>query len=185
MYSEADKKNIELIKRNIGEFPDFPKKGILFKDIFTALTSGEVCQAVKELFLSYIKSSCPDVDAVVGLDARGFLFSLMIASELSIGCVPIRKKGKLPGDTFSVEYQLEYGVDVFQLQKAALKPGQKVVVVDDLIATGGTLEAATRLVELAGAEVVQCVAIMELTPLRGRDKLQKYKVHSFIQYDED
>lgn len=143
-----------------------------------------MCRATKELFLSYIKSVCPEIDAVVGLDARGFLFSFLIASELSIGCVGIRKKGKLPGETYSVEYQLEYGIDVFQLQKAALKPGQKVLVVDDLIATGGTLEAATKLIEMAGAEVVQCLAIMELTPLKGRDKLKKYNVHSFIQYDD-
>ncbi|GAB0096289.1 Adenine phosphoribosyltransferase [Sergentomyia squamirostris] len=185
MYSEADKKRIELIKQHIGEFPDFPKKGIVFKDLFTALSSGEVCRAVKELFLSYIKSTCPHVDAVVGLDARGFLFSLMIAAELEIGCVPIRKRGKLPGETYSVEYKLEYGVDIFELQKAALKPGQKVLIVDDLMATGGTFEAATRLVEQAKAEVVQCVAIMELTGLRGRDKLKEYNVHSFIQYNDD
>ncbi|XP_055688475.1 adenine phosphoribosyltransferase [Lutzomyia longipalpis] len=185
MYSAEDNARIELIKKHIGEYPDFPKKGIIFKDVFTALSSGEVCRAVKELFLSYIKSSCPDIDAVVGLDARGFLFSLLIASELSIGCVPIRKKGKLPGETYSVEYQLEYGVDVFQLQKSALKPGQKVLIVDDLIATGGTLEAATKLIEKSGAVVVECLAIMELTPLKGRDKLKNYKVHSFIQYDED
>ncbi|GAB0086457.1 Adenine phosphoribosyltransferase [Sergentomyia squamirostris] len=164
MYSEADKKRIELIKQHIGEFPDFPKKGIVFKDLFTALSSGEVCRAVKELFLSYIKST---------------------SAELEIGCVPIRKRGKLPGETYSVEYKLEYGVDIFELQKAALKPGQKVLIVDDLMATGGTFEAATRLVEQAKAEVVQCVAIMELTGLRGRDKLKEYNVHSFIQYNDD
>lgn len=134
--------------------------------------------------VNYVKNNHPNVDVIVGLDARGFLFSFTIASELSIGCVPIRKKGKLPGETFKVEYALEYGTDVFELQCGAIKKDQRVLIVDDLLATGGTLGAACELVRKAGGIVDACVVIMELTCLKGRNKLEGIKVHSFIQYDD-
>lgn len=121
---------------------------------------------------------------MVGLDARGFLFSFMIASELGIGCLPIRKKGKLPGETHKVEYILEYGTDVFELQCGAIKKGQRVLIVDDLLATGGTLKAACELVTRAGGEVAGCVIVMELKALNGRAKLNGVPVHSFIEYDD-
>lgn len=140
--------------------------------------------ALKELIVNYVKTNHPAVDAIVGLDARGFLFSFTIAAELSIGCVPIRKKNKLPGETFKVEYQLEYGSDVFELQCGSIKKGQKVLIVDDLLATGGTLKAACELVTKAGGIVDGCLVIMELTALDGRKNLEGFVVHSFIQYDD-
>lgn len=120
----------------------------------------------------------------MGLDARGFLFSFTIASELEIGCVPVRKKNKLPGETLKVEYALEYGSDVFELQCGAIKHDQRVLIVDDLLATGGSLKAASELVRKAGGVVDGCLVVMELKCLNGRKNLEGLKVHSFIQYDD-
>ncbi|KAJ6640849.1 Adenine phosphoribosyltransferase [Pseudolycoriella hygida] len=152
------------------------------RDIFTALTSGEVCVALKHLLVNYVRKNHPDVEVIVGLDARGFLFSLMLAAELGVACVPIRKKGKLPGKCLSCSYALEYGTDEFEIQKDSIKPEQKVIVVDDLLATGGTLGAALKLLKITGAYVKECIVVMELTDLNGRGKLQETNVHSFIQY---
>lgn len=157
---------------------------MIFRDIFTALTDGPTCVALKELILSYVKQNHPSIDAVVGLDARGFLFSFTIASELCLGCVPIRKKNKLPGETFKVEYQLEYGSDVFEMQCGAIKKGQKVLIIDDMLATGGTLQAACELVTKAGGIVDGCLVVLELTALNGRKKLNGFSVHSLIKYDD-
>ncbi|XP_055528658.1 adenine phosphoribosyltransferase [Wyeomyia smithii] len=178
--------DLDLVKQHIGEYPDFPKKGILFKDIFTALRNGSVCQALKRLLLDYVRQNCPDVEVVVGLDARGFLFSLLIAAELGISCVPIRKKGKLPGACVQYEYQFEYGTDVFEIQRESITPGQKVLIIDDLLATGGTMDAANKLVQRIGGVVKQNVVIIELTAIGGRSKLEASgcTVHSFIQYDD-
>lgn len=140
--------------------------------------------ALKELLINYVKKNHPSIDAVVGLDARGFLFSFTIASELSIGCIPVRKKGKLPGETHKVEYVLEYGTDVFELQCGAIKKDQRVLIVDDLLATGGSLKAASELVQKAGGIVDGCLVVMELTALNGRTKLEGTPVHAFIQYDD-
>lgn len=131
----------------------------------------------------HIKESCPNIDAVVGLDARGFLFSLMIAAELGISCVPVRKKGKLPGDCYAYEYKLEYGTDTFEIQKSAISAGQKVLIVDDLLATGGSINAALNLVQQAGGEVVEALAIIELPALKGRDRIPT-KVTTFLEYDD-
>lgn len=156
----------------------------IFRDIFTALLDGPTCVALKELLVNYAKKNHPSIDAVVGLDARGFLFSFTIASELSIGCIPVRKKGKLPGETHKVEYVLEYGTDVFELQCGAIKKDQRVLIVDDLLATGGSLKAAYELVQKAGGIVDGCLVVMELTALNGRSKLEGIPVHAFIQYDD-
>lgn len=131
--------------------------------------------------LNYIRKNHPSIDVVVGLDARGFLFSFMIASELEIGCVPVRKKGKLPGETTKVEYVLEYGTDVFEIQTESIKAGQKVIIVDDLLATGGSLKAAVELVRKAGGDVHECIVILELEDLKGRKNLD-VPVFSFLQY---
>lgn len=178
--------NVELIKKHIGEYPDFPKKGILFKDIFTALRHGEVCKAIKNVLVSYVREACPDVQVIVGLEARGFLFSLLIAAELGVASVPIRKKGKLPGTCAQQEYVLEYGTDVFEIQKGSIAAGQKVLIIDDLLATGGTMDAANKLVQQLGGIVERNVVIIELTELGGRKKLEASgsKVHSFIQYHD-
>lgn len=148
------------------------------------MLDGPTCVALKELLINYVKKNHPSIDAVVGLDARGFLFSFTIASELSIGCIPVRKKGKLPGETHKVEYVLEYGTDVFELQCGAIKKDQRVLIVDDLLATGGSLKAASELVQKAGGIVDGCLVVMELTALNGRTKLEGTPVHAFIQYDD-
>lgn len=132
--------------------------------------------------MDHIRRICPDVDLIVGLESRGFLFSLMIAAELGCGCAPLRKKGKLPGECYQLEYQLEYGQDVLEIQKGAVRPGQKVIVVDDLLATGGTLEAAVKLLSKGQVSVVECVVLLELDGLNGRTKVGA-DVHSFIHYD--
>lgn len=130
-----------------------------------------------------MKRTCPDADVIVGLDARGFLFGFTIAAELGVSFVPIRKKGKLPGPCYSYEYKLEYGSDTFEIQTSGIKPGQKVVVVDDLLATGGTLEAACNLIEKAQGIVQEIIVIMELKSLNGRSKISSKNLHSFIQYE--
>ncbi|XP_037813035.1 adenine phosphoribosyltransferase [Lucilia sericata] len=172
---------LDYINQHIGVHPDFPKKGIVFRDIFGALTDGQTCKYIKEVLLEHVRTEHPDVDIIVGLESRGFLFNLMLASELGIGCAPIRKKGKLPGKCVSVEYTLEYGSDIFEIQTDAIKPGQKVLIIDDLLATGGSLEAAVKLVRKAGGEVVKCLVVMELEFLEGRKKVDS-KVHSLLKY---
>lgn len=140
----------------------------------------------KHLLLNYIRKNHPDIDAVVGLDARGFLFCFLIASEMAIACVPVRKRGKLPGETHKVEYALEYGTDVFEIQEGGIKAGQKVLIIDDLLATGGSLKAASDLVKKSGGIIAAFVVILELSGLNGRSKLlPDAPVFSFIQYDED
>lgn len=148
------------------------------------MTDGPTVTALKELLVNYIKKNHPTIDAVVGLDARGFLFSFAIAADLGIGCIAVRKKGKLPGETFSVEYSLEYGSDFFEIQCGAIKKDQKVVIVDDLLATGGSLKAAVELVRKAGGIVEACLVVMELSALKGRAKLDGVPVHSFIEYND-
>ncbi|XP_065360416.1 adenine phosphoribosyltransferase [Calliphora vicina] len=175
------KEKLDYINQHIGVHPDFPKKGIVFRDIFGALTDGQACKYIKEILLEHVRTEHPDVEIIVGLESRGFLFNLMLASELGIGCAPIRKKGKLPGKCVSVEYTLEYGSDIFEIQTDAIKPGQKVLIIDDLLATGGSLEAAVKLVRKAGGEVVKCLVVMELEFLEGRKKVDG-KVHSLLKY---
>uniref|UniRef100_A0A1A9WGQ3 Adenine phosphoribosyltransferase n=1 Tax=Glossina brevipalpis TaxID=37001 RepID=A0A1A9WGQ3_9MUSC len=177
-----NEEKLKFIERHIGTYPDFPKKGILFRDIFGALTDGQCCQYLKDLLLHNIHEQYANVELIVGLESRGFLFNLMLASELGVGCAAIRKKGKLPGDCVSVEYSLEYGVDAFEMQKSAVKRGQKVLIIDDLLATGGSLEAAYKLVHKAGGDIVGCLVIMELKFLEGRKRMQQTKVHSLIEY---
>lgn len=154
-----------------------------FRDIFTAFREGKIVTATKDLLISYIKQNHPDIDLVVGLDARGFLFCFTIAAELGVGCVPVRKKGKLPGECLKHDYVLEYGVDSFEIQKDAIKAGQKVLIVDDLLATGGSLSAACQLVQKSGGVIQSCIVLMELTALKGREKIGA-PVYSFIQYDD-
>ncbi|KAL7724740.1 hypothetical protein ACLKA6_002964 [Drosophila palustris] len=177
--SIADK--LGYIKSKIGKHVDFPKKGVIFRDIFGALTDGKACVYLRDLLVRHIREKHPDVELIVGLDSRGFLFNLLLATELGVGCAPIRKKGKLAGDVISVEYQLEYGSDIFEMQREAIKPGQKVLIVDDLLATGGSLSAASALVRKVGGVVLESLVVIELLELEGRKKLDG-NVHSLIQY---
>ncbi|XP_047510437.1 adenine phosphoribosyltransferase [Pieris napi] len=183
MGTEYEKKIAELVKK-IKNFPNFPKQGILFWDIFSAISDGAACKLLQGLLIETIRYKYPDVEAVVGLESRGFLFSFSIAAEMGIGCLPVRKKGKLPGEVISYKYDLEYGSDTLEIQKNSMKPGLKCVIIDDLIATGGSLNAAIQLLQNSGAEVLGCLVIIELESLNGRKNIPKtIPVHSMIKYD--
>ncbi|MGL4850159.1 MAG: adenine phosphoribosyltransferase [Clostridium sp.] len=169
------------LKDKIEIIENFPKEGISFKDITTLIADGEGLRASVDKIVEHLKDK--NVDLVVGPEARGFIFGVPVAYALGAGFVPVRKPGKLPGETVSVEYALEYGTDTLQIHKNAIKKGQRVAIVDDLLATGGTIEAVAKLVEIAGGEVVSMDFVIELTELHGKDKLEKYDVMSLVKYD--
>ncbi|CAG4995020.1 unnamed protein product [Parnassius apollo] len=183
MEPDFDKKVAEL-KSKIKSFPDFPKPGILFWDIFSAVSDGPTCKLLQSLLIQMVKHNFPDIEAVIGLEARGFLFSFSLAAELGIGCLPVRKKGKLPGEVEAYKYDLEYGSDVLEIQKNTVHAGLKCVIVDDLIATGGSITAAVNLLRRCGANIVGCVAVMEIVKLNGRKNIpEDVPVYSLIKYD--
>lgn len=161
--------------------PDFPEKGIMFRDVTSVLQDADGLHLAVDLMQDKIKDL--DFDLVLGPESRGFIFGVPIAYNLRKPFIPVRKKGKLPLETVSMEYELEYGTAAIEIHKDAIKPGQKVVIVDDLIATGGTIEAIVKLVEILGGEVVGIVFLMELEGLKGREKLEGYNVESVIKYE--
>jgi adenine phosphoribosyltransferase len=169
------------IRAKIRDIKDFPTEGILFKDITTLLKDGVAFRAVVELLAARYRHE--HIDVVVGIEARGFIFAGPLAYELGAGLVPVRKLGKLPGKTIEVEYELEYGRDALAVHEDAIKPGQRVLAVDDLLATGGTMAATLRLIELLGGHVVGVACMIELAFLHGRDKLKNYPLHSLLVYD--
>lgn len=169
------------LKSKIRVIEGFPKEGISFKDITTLIGDKEVLKYTIDTFADLLKDK--KIDAVVGPEARGFIFGTPLAYAIGAAFVPVRKKGKLPADTISVEYALEYGTDVLEIHKDAIKPGQKVVIIDDLLATGGTIETVAKLVEAVGGEVVSLQFVIELTDLKGREKLSKYEVNSLVKYN--
>jgi adenine phosphoribosyltransferase len=169
------------LRGKIRDIKDFPTEGILFKDITTLLRDGPAWRfAVDSLASHYQRDR---VDLVVGVESRGFIFGGAIAHQLNAGFVPVRKLGKLPGRTIEVEYELEYGRDALAMHEDAITPGQRVLAVDDLLATGGTMAATLRLVEQLGGQVVGVAFMIELAFLRGREKLKNYPLHSLIVYD--
>ena len=169
------------LSEKIRDVPNFPKEGILFKDITTLLQdAGAFRQAVDMMAATYRGKA---VELVVGVESRGFIFGGALAHELRAGFVPVRKLGKLPGKTIEVEYELEYGRDALAVHEDAIKPGQRVLAVDDLLATGGTMVAALQLIEQLGGHVVGVAFLIELAFLHGRDKLRTYPIHSLIVYD--
>ncbi len=168
------------LKAKIRNIPDFPEKGVMFRDITTLIGDPKAYDYVIEQFVERIKPL--DVDVILVLDARGFLIGSPVAYVLEKGVVPIRKKGKLPHDTYQVEYELEYGSDIFEMHKDAIKPGQRVAVLDDLLATGGTAKAACDLVEMAGGKVVILGFVIELKDLKGREKIAGYDTFSLVEY---
>lgn len=160
--------------------PDFPIEGILFRDITPLMQNGEAfLYAVKQL-ADFAKAKGADV--IVGPEARGFLFGTPVAAMLGLGFVPVRKPGKLPRETVDFEYDLEYGSNTLSIHKDAIKPGQKVVIIDDLLATGGTVEASIKLVESLGGEVVGCGFVIELEDLKGRELLKGQDILSLLTY---
>lgn len=159
---------------------DFPKEGISFKDVTTLLKDGEAYKAAIKAIADKIRDL--NVDAIVGPEARGFLFGAPVAYELGVGFVPVRKPGKLPGETARYEYCLEYGTDALEIHKDAITKGMRVALVDDLLATGGTILAAAKLVESLGGEIVHIGFLIELGFLNGRDTLKDYSIDSIIIY---
>lgn len=159
---------------------DFPKEGISFKDVTTLIKDGEAYKAAIKELAEKIRPL--GVDAIVGPEARGFLFGAPVAYELGIGFIPVRKPGKLPGETVRHEYALEYGTDALEIHKDAIEKGMKIAMVDDLLATGGTILAAAKLVESLGGEVVHIGFLIELSDLNGRANLEGYKIDSIITY---
>jgi adenine phosphoribosyltransferase len=171
---------IEGLKAAIREIPDWPKKGILFYDVTTLLKQGRCFeQAIDALTDPYREAR---VDLVLGIEARGFIFAPPVAYALKAGFVPVRKPGKLPAAKLQVNYELEYGTDSLEIHQDAIEPGQRVLIVDDLIATGGTAKAVAEMVETMGATVIGMDFLVELTFLHGREKLTKYDVHSLLKY---
>jgi len=171
------------LKEMIRVIPDFPKPGINFIDITTLLKDGAAMKDAFDQMEEMLKGL--EVDVLVGPEARGFLIGAPLAYKLGAGFVPVRKSGKLPGEVIQASYELEYGNDTLQIHKDAIKPGDRVLVVDDLLATGGTVWSTADLVRQLGGEIVGFAFLIELSFLKGRDKLAGYPVHSLIQYDEE
>ncbi|HEY8364738.1 MAG TPA: adenine phosphoribosyltransferase [Haloplasmataceae bacterium] len=168
------------LKKFIADVPDFPKEGILFKDITPLMQNGKALRFTVEKLSEFAKEK--GADLIVGPEARGFLFGTPVAALMGVGFVPVRKPGKLPREVVEFNYELEYGSNTLCVHKDAIEKGQKVVIIDDLLATGGTVEAAIKLIEMLGGTVVGCAFLIELKDLHGREKLQGYDVYSLIQY---
>lgn len=166
----------------IRDVPDFPVKGVLFKDITTLIKDPDAFQEVVDHLVDQYAHR--DVDVVAAIESRGFIVGSPVAYELGVGFVPIRKLGKLPADKISASYTLEYGAETLEMHTDAILPGQKVLIIDDLIATGGSAKAATELVERLGGKVVGIAFLIELSFLHGREKLQDYEIFSMIQFDQ-
>ncbi|MCF7925439.1 MAG: adenine phosphoribosyltransferase [Candidatus Izimaplasma sp.] len=168
------------LKDYIANVPDFPKKGIQFKDITPLIGNGKAFQYATNQFVKFTKEIKADI--IVGPDARGFIFGCPVATQLGIGFVPVRKPNKLPRETIDYSYDLEYGSNTLCLHKGDILPGQRVLIIDDLLATGGTIEATINLVQASGAVVAGIAFLIELTALNGRDKLQAYNVKTLMSY---
>lgn len=177
MSDFQEKKEINDLIRTI---PDFPEKGILFRDITTVLKDKRGLKLIIEDFTNRYKNK--GIDYVVGADARGFIFGAAIAYNIGAGFIPARKKGKLPAETVSVDYELEYGKNSIEIHKDAIEKGAKVIIVDDLLATGGTAKAIIELVEILGGNIQELAFLIELKDLKGREKLKSYPVYSILKY---
>jgi adenine phosphoribosyltransferase len=169
------------LEEYVRSIPDFPEPGIIFRDVTSILQDADGLHLAIDSIEELLKDS--EVDVIVGTESRGFIFGVPVAYNLHKPFIPVRKKGKLPCDTISEEYSLEYGSAVIEMHRDAIKPGQKVAVIDDLIATGGTIEAAVRMIEELGGKVEKIVFLMELAGLKGRERLKGYDVESVICYE--
>jgi len=169
-----------LLKRHIRDVVDFPKPGIVFKDITPLLQNHEVFSKIIETLAERYQAE--GIHAVIGIESRGFLFGAPLAHQLKTSFIPIRKKGKLPYKTVDMSYDLEYGSATIEMHEDAIERGQRVIIIDDLLATGGTAEAACKLIERQGGKVVECAFVVELAFLNGREKI-KSPVHSLVKYD--
>ena len=180
-HKKAIKEKNNLIKESIMTIPHFPKQGIMFRDITTLLQDPEAFKKTCDAFYNRYKDK--KIDVVVGIESRGFVFGAVLAYMLGVGFVPIRKPGKLPYKTIKQEYELEYGKSTVEIHEDAIKKGQRVLIVDDLIATGGTIGAAIKLVEKLGGKVVECCFVVGLPELKGREKLQNYTIFNLVDFE--
>lgn len=169
------------LKDYIADIPDFPQEGVLFRDITPLMANGEAFHEACAELIDFAKEVGAEV--IVGPESRGFIFGCPVAHELSIGFVPVRKPGKLPRETISVEYELEYGTNELHVHSDGIQKGQKVLIIDDLLATGGTVDATIKIVEKLGGEVVGCAFLIELAGLKGRELLKGYNVYSLMSYE--
>lgn len=169
------------LKESIRSIPDWPIKGVIFRDLTTLMQNPQAFR--KSCDVLYDRYKGMDIDKVVGIDARGFVFGAVLAYKLGIGFVPVRKKGKLPWKTIQETYCLEYGEDTIEIHQDALAKDEKVIIVDDLIATGGTVGATVKLVQKLGADIIECAFIVELPDLKGRDQIQGCQVYSITQFE--
>jgi len=169
------------LKEKIRTVPHWPVEGVMFRDITTLLQDPEAFKhACDELYKRYKDEK---IDVIVGIESRGFIFGAVLAYKLGVSFVPVRKPGKLPSKTISEEYTLEYGKNKIEIHDDAIKKGQRVLVIDDLIATGGTVSAAIKLIEKLGGEVIECAFLIELPELKGRDKIKSYKIFKLIDFE--
>ena len=171
------------LKDTIRTIPNWPIEGVMFRDITTMLQDPNAFKFACDTFYNRYKEM--SIDKIVGIDARGFIFGAVLAYQLHIGFVPIRKKGKLPYKTISTGYRLEYGENVVEMHEDAIQEGENVLIVDDLIATGGTVFAATQLVEQLGGKVLECAFVVELPDLKGREKIKDYPVFCLVEFEGD
>ena len=182
----SEKTLVERLKNRIAIFHNFPKPNVAFKDIFPLLAKPSLLPDIIDAFYEYVLNNHKDItiDAVVGLDARGFLFGPLLALKLNASFVPLRKKGKLPGEVIGEIYSLEYGEAAMEIQVDAVKKGHKVIIIDDLLATGGTMACACNLLEKCNAEIIQSFCVIELTGLNGVEKLpNNVSLFSLVQYE--
>lgn len=168
-------------KASIRSIPDWPIKGVIFRDLTTLMQDPEAFRASCDSLYNRYKDL--DLDKIVGIDARGFVFGAVIAYKLGIGFIPVRKKGKLPSKTIQETYSLEYGEDTLEMHEDSIKPGERVVIIDDLIATGGTVGATVKLVKKLGAEIVECGFIVELPDLNGRAQVNNTPVYALTKFE--
>ncbi len=175
------KRKMKKLEDYVRSIPDFPEPGIIFRDVTSILQDADGLRLAIDSIQEKLKDV--DVDVIVGTESRGFIFGVPVAYNLHKPFVPVRKKGKLPCKTISMDYDLEYGSATIEMHQDSIKPGQKVAIIDDLIATGGTVEAAAKMIEELGGQVVKIVFLMELAGLKGRERLKKYDVSSVIRYD--
>lgn len=169
------------LKDKIRTIPNWPIDGVMFRDITTVLQDPEAFKMTIDLFYERYKDM--NIEKVVGIDARGFIFGPVLSYKLNVGFIPVRKKGKLPHKTISAEYALEYGKDTVEIHADAIKKGERVLIVDDLIATGGTVAATIELVKQLGGDIVECAFLIELPDLKGREKIKDYKMFSLTEFE--
>lgn len=173
----AKEQQLQLIKESIATIPNYPKEGVLFRDITTLLNNPAAYQGTIDLLVDHYKDK--GVTKIVGTEARGFLFGAPVALRLGVGFVPVRKKGKLPREVLSMTYDLEYGTDTLEIHRDSIQPEDNVLVIDDLLATGGTIEATVRMIKQLGAKIVDAAFIISLPDLGGEERLAAEGIHSF------